>query len=114
METKSCLHKLCCKCKHFKAIRNEFENTIMCACILHRKGVVGTDVTLITPDLMLSSMDWRLKMTEKEQLKEAKRLLKLAMEDMKILYEAGKDEGCYGIEFKWRFADEAEKLLKED
>ena len=44
---------------------------------------------------------------------EAKRLLKLAMEDMKTLYEAGKDEGCYGVEFKWRFADEAEKILNE-
>ena len=47
------------------------------------------------------------------ELCEAKRLLKAAMEDMKILYEAGKDEGCVGIEFKWRYADEAEKLLKE-
>ena len=48
------------------------------------------------------------------ELYRAKRLLKAAMEDMKTLYEAGKDEGCYGIEFKWRFADEALKLLKED
>ena len=47
------------------------------------------------------------------ELYRAKRLLKAAMEDMKTLYEAGKDEGCYGIEFRWRFADEAEKLLKE-
>lgn len=43
--------------------------------------------------------------------KEARRLLKTAMEDMKILYEAGKDEGCIGIEFKWRYADEALKLI---
>ena len=49
-----------------------------------------------------------------KKYEEAKGLLKLAMEDMKTLYEAGKDEGCYGIEFRWRFADEAEKLLKED
>lgn len=49
-----------------------------------------------------------------KKYEEAKRLLKLAMEDMKKLYEAGKDEGCYGIEFRWRFADEAEKLLKEN
>ena len=45
------------------------------------------------------------------ELKTAKRLLKLAMKDMKTIYESGKDEGCYGIEFKWRYADEAEKLL---
>jgi hypothetical protein len=45
------------------------------------------------------------------ELKEAKRLLKAAMEDMKILYETGKDEGCIGIEFKWRYADEALKLI---
>lgn len=49
----------------------------------------------------------------KKILEETKRLLKAAMEDMKILYEAGKDEGCIGIEFKWRYADEAEKLLKD-
>lgn len=59
MKTKSCLKKYCCMCKKFKAVRNEFENTIICACILYRKGVVGTDVTLITPDLMLSGIDWR-------------------------------------------------------
>lgn len=46
------------------------------------------------------------------ELKEAKRLLKMAMEDMKILYESGKDEGCYGIKFKWRYADEALKLIE--
>lgn len=44
---------------------------------------------------------------------ELKRLLKFAIEDMNILYEAGKDEGCLGIEFKWRYADEAMKLIKE-
>lgn len=47
-----------------------------------------------------------------ENFNKAKELLKIAMEDMKILYEAGKDEGCVGIEFKWRYADEAEKLIK--
>ena len=47
------------------------------------------------------------------ELCEAKRLLKAAMEDMKILYETGKDEGCIGIEFKWRFADEALKLIEK-
>ena len=46
-----------------------------------------------------------------EQIAEYKRLLKAAMEDMKILYETGKDEGCIGIEFKWRYADEALKLI---
>lgn len=46
-------------CKNFKVARNEFENTIICACVLHRKGVVGIDVTVITPDLMLSGIDWR-------------------------------------------------------
>ena len=44
---------------------------------------------------------------------ELKRLLKFAIEDMNILWEAGKDEGCLGIEFKWRYADEAMKLIKE-
>lgn len=48
------------------------------------------------------------------ELKEAKRLLKAAMEDMKILYEAGKDEGCIGIEFRWRYADEALKLIGDE
>ncbi len=46
-----------------------------------------------------------------KELKEAKRLLKAAMEDMNVLYESGKDEGCAGIKFKWRYADEVEKLL---
>lgn len=48
------------------------------------------------------------------ELKEAKRLLKAAMGDMEILYETGKDEGCLGIEFKWRYADEAKKLLNDE
>lgn len=43
-----------------------------------------------------------------------KRLLKMAMEDMKILYETGTDEGCIGIKFKWRYADEALKLLGDE
>ena len=47
------------------------------------------------------------------QLFRAKELLKHAMEDMKTIYEANKDEGCYGIDFKWRYADEAEKLLNQ-
>ena len=46
------------------------------------------------------------------ELCEAKRLLKVAMKDMKILYESGKDEGCIGIEFKWRYTDEALKLIE--
>ena len=48
------------------------------------------------------------------ELIEAKRLLKAAMGDMEILYETGKDEGCLGIEFKWRYADEAENLLNDE
>lgn len=48
------------------------------------------------------------------EFKEAKQLLKLAMEDMKMLYESGRDEGCVGIEFKWRYADEALKLIGEE
>lgn len=44
--------------------------------------------------------------------KEAKELLKYAMEDMNTLYESGKDEGCINIKFKWRYADRVEKLLK--
>lgn len=47
-----------------------------------------------------------------EKFEKAKELLKAAMEDMKILYETGKDEGCIGIEFKWRYADEALKLIE--
>ena len=46
-----------------------------------------------------------------EKFDKAKELLKMAMKDMKILYEAGKDEGCVGIEFKWRYADEVERLI---
>lgn len=30
---------------------------------------------------------------------------------MNTLYEAGKDEGCLGINFKWRCADEVLKLI---
>ena len=48
------------------------------------------------------------------ELEKAKRLLKQAMEDMKTIYEANKDEGCYGIDFKWRYADEVMKILKEE
>lgn len=47
-----------------------------------------------------------------DELKESKRLLKAAMGDMEILYEAGKDEGCVGIKFKWRYEDEALKLIE--
>lgn len=61
MKTNSCLKELCCMCKNFKVVRNEFKNTIICACILHRKGIVGHDITLITPDLILSGIDWREK-----------------------------------------------------
>ena len=49
-----------------------------------------------------------------KELKEAKRLLKAAMGDMEILYETGKDEGCLGIEFKWRYADEALALIGDE
>lgn len=69
----------------------------------------------------INAMAWAIKALEQYadteaqiQLFRAKSLLKQAMEDMKTIYEANKDEGCYGIEFKWRYADEAEKLLKED
>lgn len=41
-------------------------------------------------------------------------LLKEAMKDMKILYEAGRDESCVGIDFKWRYADRAEKIFKKN
>ena len=49
-----------------------------------------------------------------ERLEKAKQLLKAAMGDIEILYETGKDEGCLGIEFKWRYADEAKKLLNDE
>lgn len=48
------------------------------------------------------------------ELKEAKKLLKVAMKDMKILYESGRDEGCVGIEFKWRYTNEALKLIGDE
>ena len=44
----------------------------------------------------------------------AKELLEKAMEDMETLYETGKDEGCYGIEFKWRYSEDVEKLFEDD
>lgn len=40
-------------------------------------------------------------------------LLKEAMKDMEKLYETGKDEGCV-IDFKWRYADRAEKIFKKN
>lgn len=49
-----------------------------------------------------------------EKFDKAKELLKMAMKDMKILYESGKDEGCIGIEFKWRYANESLKLIGEE
>ena len=60
---------------------------------------------------ILEKRDKMLRDTVSE-LCEAKRLLKVAMEDMKILYESGRDEGCLGIEFQWRYADEALKLIE--
>lgn len=48
------------------------------------------------------------------ELKEAKQLLKIALDDMNTLYESGKDEGCLGIKFKWRYEDEVMKLLGDD
>lgn len=41
-------------------------------------------------------------------------LLKEAMKDMETLYEAGKDEGCVVIDFRWRYADRAEKIFKKN
>lgn len=65
-------------------------------------------------DLKASLNDTCVYIRELEaELKEAKRLLKLAMEDMNMLYESGKDEGCIGVAFKWRYADEAEKLIMQ-
>lgn len=56
MET--CLNRQCYYCKHFKAIRNEFEHTFNCVCLLYKKGVVGQkDVTAIIPDVMLAGID---------------------------------------------------------
>ena len=55
MKTISCLKELCCMCKHFKVVRNEFENTINGVCILYRKGICGCcDITLIAPNSMLN------------------------------------------------------------
>lgn len=48
------------------------------------------------------------------ELKEAKRLLKAAVEDFELIAEV-KDCSVIDIsKYKWRYADEAEKLLKED
>lgn len=44
----------------------------------------------------------------------AKELLEKAITDMETLYEANKDEGCYGIEFKWRYSEDVEKLFEDD
>ena len=49
-----------------------------------------------------------------KELKEAKRLLRLAMQDMRILYEFGNGGSCYGRMFEWRYADEAEKILGKE
>ena len=49
-----------------------------------------------------------------DDISEAKRLLKLAIQDMRILYEFGNGGSCYGRMFEWRYADEALKLLKEE
>lgn len=49
-----------------------------------------------------------------DKYSKAKELLEKAMKDMEILYETGKDEGCYGIKFKWRCLAEVKKLFKDD
>lgn len=45
---------------------------------------------------------------------ELKKFLIIAMNDMETIYEAGKDEGCYGIKFKWRYNDKALQLIGDD
>lgn len=55
-----------------------------------------------------------LSVINNKQLISAKKLLKIALEDMNTLYESGKDEGCLGIKFKWRYEDEVMKLLGDD
>ena len=37
-----------------------------------------------------------------------------AVDVWETLIEAGKDEGCIGIEFKWRYAKEALKLIGDE
>lgn len=61
MSTKTCLRYMCCLCEEFKATKNEFDNTFVCTCSLNEKGIVITDVTLITPDSWLNGVDWRIK-----------------------------------------------------
>lgn len=58
MNTNSCLKDMCCVCEHFRATRNEFDKTFICSCILYKKGIVVSDVTLITPAAMLNSINW--------------------------------------------------------
>lgn len=72
-------------------------------------------------DEILTPNEYRQKADEYKQivdwlseLIEAKKLLKIALEDMNTLYESGKDEGCLGIKFKWRYEDEVMKLLGDD
>lgn len=45
---------------------------------------------------------------------ELKKFLIIAMNDMETIYEAGKDEGCYGVKFKWRYEDKALQLIGDD
>lgn len=57
-ENKSCLKDHCYACEKFKVTKNEFDKTFICSCILYRKGIVVPDVTLITPAVMLNSINW--------------------------------------------------------
>ncbi len=75
------------------------------------RQLVGRAIANYQNDCFECAADHRQLAEWLRDLKEAKRLLKAAMEDMNVLYESGKDEGCVGIKFKWRYADEVEKLL---
>lgn len=91
------------------------DTTIIDIDVLINKAETVTEANVLfkAKDVVYSQQRYSTNEEATRELYRAKRLLKAAMEDMKTLYEVGKDEGCYGIEFKWRFADEAEKLLNE-
>lgn len=66
------------------------------------------DVEKVVSDCKECAADHRQLAEWLKELKEAKRLLKVAMEDMNALYD------FIGIKFKWRFADEALKLIGKE
>ena len=72
-----------------------------------------------TSEYRISELKSAIKLQEQllnymKELKEAKKLLKIALDDMNTLYESGKDDGCLGIKFKWRYENEVLRLVGDD